>query len=284
MEKVVMRLLSSRSPKRWEVFALGAQRRRNDEKVTGLNVDVFAIPLAPSQHTFRTLITSLFSTKIPRAIHAVQIADVTRCTWDGHLPRRVGFVQREACRGCFAALTVEQIYQGVDYGKRGVDFTIALPRFRLPGKVDVLAKTVIDQVFQADDLAESITHDKVFLHFLLKTPSLVRAVLTQVHELTYDAPSGKPEYGTNTSESGAGKKVVIEYSSPNIAKSFHLGLIAVGFEKYGSEEELQKDAIKHLFDVYVNINKDAESDPGVKAAAAAWFKRMEDGDEDALKN
>jgi arginyl-tRNA synthetase len=34
----------------------------------------------------------------------------------------------------------------------------------------------------------------------------------------------------------------------------------------------------------VNINKDAESDPGVKAAAAAWFKRMEDGDEDALKN
>jgi arginyl-tRNA synthetase len=47
---------------------------------------------------------------------------------------------------------------------------------------------------------------------------------------------------------------------------------------------LQKDAIKHLFDVYMNINKDAESDPGVKAAAAAWFKRMEDGDEDALKN
>ena len=34
----------------------------------------------------------------------------------------------------------------------------------------------------------------------------------------------------------------------------------------------------------MNINKDAESDQGVKAAAAAWFKRMEDGDEDALKN
>ena len=34
----------------------------------------------------------------------------------------------------------------------------------------------------------------------------------------------------------------------------------------------------------MNINKDAESDPNVKTAAAAWFKRMEDGDEVALKN
>ena len=37
-------------------------------------------------------------------------------------------------------------------------------------------------------------------------------------------------------------------------------------------------------DVYVKINKDAEADPSVKETAAAWFKRMEDGDEDTLKN
>ena len=44
------------------------------------------------------------------------------------------------------SLSLEQAYTGVDYGKKGVDFTIALPRFRLPGKVDELAAKVIDNV------------------------------------------------------------------------------------------------------------------------------------------
>jgi len=61
-------------------------------------------------------------------------------------------------------------------------------------------------------------------------------------------------------------------------------MIATGYEKYGSQSELEKDAIKHLFDVYVKVNKEAEDDPSVKVEAAKWFKRMEDGDEDALKN
>lgn len=82
----------------------------------------------------------------------------------------------------------------------------------------------------------------------------------------------------------------MEFSSPNIAKPFHAGhlrstiigsfvrnildangfdtvsmnylgdwgkqygLLAVGFERYGCEEKLLEDPIKHLFDVYVQIN------------------------------
>lgn len=44
------------------------------------------------------------------------------------------------------SLTLEQVYSGVDYGKKGVDFTIALPRFRLGGKVEEHAKKVLDKV------------------------------------------------------------------------------------------------------------------------------------------
>jgi arginyl-tRNA synthetase len=55
------------------------------------------------------------------------------------------------------------------------------------------------------------------------------------------------------------------------------GLIAVGFERFGSEEALKQDAIKHLYDVYVKINAEASKDPEVKVEAAKWFKRMEDG-------
>jgi hypothetical protein len=57
---------------------------------------------------------------------------------------------------------VEQVYMGVDYGKKGVDFTIALPCFRLPGKVDVLAKTVIDQVCTKHVAPGDLAYDKPF--------------------------------------------------------------------------------------------------------------------------
>ncbi|KZO95456.1 arginyl-tRNA synthetase [Calocera viscosa TUFC12733] len=207
-------------------------------------------------------------------------------------------------------IPLEKAYEGVDIGKKGADFSVAIPRFRLGGKPDDWAKKVVDE-FKPDQWVESATLDTAFISFTVKTEKLVRKVLTQIHDRTYSTPSGNAEYGCN--KSGNGKKVIMEYSSPNIAKEFHaghlrstilgaflanihratgwdvmtinylgdwgtqFGLVAVGFERYGSEEALKTDAVHHLYDVYVKINKDADTEKAVNDALREFLKRMKDG-------
>ena len=48
--------------------------------------------------------------------------------------------------------------------------------------------------------------------------------------------------------------------------------------------EEDPDAIKRLVEIYVKIDKESKADPAVKEAAAEWFRRMESGEEEVLKN
>ncbi|NSB16658.1 arginine--tRNA ligase [Clostridium beijerinckii] len=122
-------------------------------------------------------------------------------------------------------------------------------------------------------------------------------------------------YGS--SNIGEGKTVCVEYSSPNIAKPFHVGHLfttAIGnslykmfkkegyntvglnhlgdwgtqfgklisaYDRWVDEEALEKAPIDELLRIYVKFHEEAEKDPSLEDEARANFKALETGDEKA---
>ncbi|KAM0792037.1 hypothetical protein ACM66B_004745 [Microbotryomycetes sp. NB124-2] len=299
---------------------------------------------------------------LPATAQLPGIADPSLAVLDGFKLAAAQYVSEQL------GIELDKVYEGVESGKTGKnalgDFTVAVPRFRLPGKPQDLAQKLVDN-FKPDEYLESITAKAAFVAINCNTASLTRAVMEQVNDLTYLAPAvaevesalskvnlsevpgyDKPPQGLSlfkkggygSNQSGAGKSVIVEFSSPNIAKPFHaghlrstiigaflanlyeangydvlrmnylgdwgkqFGLLAVGYERYGSEEKLKEDPISHLYEVYVKINADGsatgkrtndkgeEESDGVPTAEATavhdqareFFVGMENGDEKAL--
>lgn len=113
---------------------------------------------------------------------------------------------------------------------------------------------------------------------------------------------------------GKGRKVLIEYSSPNVAKELHIGhfrntilgqslnniykatghttiainhlgdwgsqfgKVAYGYLKYGEEQEMLKNPLGYLTKLYVRVSTESETDPAIDKEARLLFKKIEDGD------
>ncbi|KAF9433543.1 hypothetical protein BGZ76_009301 [Entomortierella beljakovae] len=185
---------------------------------------------------------------------------------------------------------------------------LSVARLRLKDSPINIATQIVEK-FQLNDYIKLAKADGPFVNFFLNHIKLSQALFQKVYDT-------KESWGCN--KLGQNKKIVVEFSSPNIAKPFHAGhlrstiigsfvrnilaangyntismnylgdwgkqygLLAIGYERYGSEQKLLEDPIKHLFDVYVQINVDAKENEAVHDEARAYFKKMEEGDEAAL--
>lgn len=190
-----------------------------------------------------------------------------------------------------SAEEISQRLQWTQTPEKG-DLTLATPALRIAGKKpNDLAKEFVE-AYPENDLIETPTLNGSFVQFFFKPPPLTKLVIKTIL-------SEKDQYGTNKTlglrdpqdPSKGQQKVIVEFSSPNIAKPFHaghlrstiiggflanlyeaagwkvirmnylgdwgrqFGLLANAFEAYGDEEKLEKDPIGHLYDIYVEINK-----------------------------
>lgn len=190
---------------------------------------------------------------------------------------------------------------------------LAFPCFPL-AKVLHKAPAVIAQELAGkmsdDEMIEKAQAAGGYLNFFFNREKFISETVTAV-ERTGD------EWGK--SDVGSGKTVLVEYSSPNIAKPFHIGHLfstAVGnslakiythlgydvqslnhlgdwgtqfgkmisaYKRWGDKEIIEKDPINELLKIYVKFHEEAEKHPELEDEARDYFKKLEDGDEEAAQ-
>ena len=208
-------------------------------------------------------------------------------------------------------LTLEEITALIEVPPNKEMGDYAFPCFKL-AKIfrkapNAIAEDLAGKIQPTDDINKIINLGG-YVNFFVNKESLAKKVINQVL-------SEKENYGK--SDFGKGKTVVVEYSSPNIAKPFHIGHVRttvignalskiyqsqgyhveklnhlgdygtqfgkliVAYKLWGDKQAVEKDPIKELLKLYIRFHDEAETKPEMEDEAREWFTKLENGDEEA---
>ncbi len=212
-----------------------------------------------------------------------------------------------------AEISVEDAREAVEVPANEDMGDYAFPCFRLAKvmrKAPPLIAKELAEKLEKPDFISDICVVGAYINFFTDKSTLVKEVLLKVLEKDGDYLK---------TDIGSGKTVVFDYSSPNIAKPFHVGhlrstvignalysiykalgyncigvnhlgdwgtqfgKLIVAYKRWGDKETVEREDVKELSRIYVKFHEEAEKDPSLEDEARSWLVKMQEGDSEALE-